>query len=72
MFKGSLKFAIGPSLGIALGGVIIPRLMKPYLYNETYPPILVHATMYLIGGYIVSVLVFMIIGWTKSKLDAER
>ncbi len=71
MLKRALKFAIGPSAGIALGGVIIPRIMFPHLYNETYPPILLHATLYFFGGYIVSSLVFLLIEWIKSRAQSK-
>ena len=54
MLKISLRFAIGPSLGVTLGHVIISRVMYPHLYNKTYPSILEHAGMCLIVGYIVS------------------
>lgn len=67
MFKRALKFAIGPSIGITLGGIIIPRIMFPNLYNETYPPILVQAGLYFVVGYIVSLLVSLLIEWIKSK-----
>ena len=65
MFKRALKFAIGPSIGITLGGIIIPRIMFPNLYNETYPPILVQAGLYFVVGYIVSFLVSLFIEWIK-------
>lgn len=67
MLKRALKFAIGPSIGVTLGGIIIPRIMSPNLYNETYPPILVQAALYFIIAYIISFLVSFFIEWTKSK-----
>ena len=71
MLKRALKFAIGPSVGITLGGVIIPRIMFPNLYNETYPPILLQAGLYFAVGYIVSFLVSMFIEWIKSKAKSK-
>ncbi len=71
MLKRALKFAIGPSIGITLGGVIIPRIMFSKLYNETYPPILVQAGLYLAVGYIVSFLVSLFIEWVKSKFVSK-
>ncbi len=69
MVKQSLKAAIGVSAGITIGGVIIPRIfLFPNLYNETFPPVLVHSLMYFAGSYIVSFLVFLLIEWLKSKL----
>ena len=72
MLKRSLRFAIGPSLGVTLGHVIISRAMYPHLYNETYPSILEHAGMCLIVGYIVSFLASLTIEWVKSKLDGDK
>jgi len=68
MLKRSLKFAIGPSLGVALGHVIISRVIYPHLYNETGSSILGHAGMSLIVSYIVAFLVSLIIEWVRSKL----
>jgi uncharacterized membrane protein len=70
MLKRALKFAIGPSIGITIGGIIIPRIMLSYLYNETYPPIIVQAGLYFIVGYIVSFLVSLLIEWVKLKFDS--
>lgn len=71
MLKRALKFAVGPSIGITLGGIIIPRIMFSNLYNETYPPILVQASMYLIVGYIAAFLVYLFIEWVKSKIHGR-
>ncbi|EHQ91023.1 hypothetical protein DesyoDRAFT_4055 [Desulfosporosinus youngiae DSM 17734] len=68
MFKRALKFAIGPSIGITIGGILIPRIMFSNLYNETYPSILLHASLYFVVGYIVSLLVFLLIEWVKPKI----
>lgn len=71
MLKRSLKFAIRPSLGVTLGGIIIPRITWPHLYNETYPPILVHAGICFIVVYIVFFLISLIFDWVKSKLHGD-
>lgn len=69
MVKRSLKAAIGVSAGMTIGGIIIPRIfLFPKLYNETFPPILVHSIMFFVGSYIVSFLFFLLIEWIKSKL----
>ena len=69
MINRSLKAAIGVSVGITIGGIIIPRLfLFPELYNETFPSIIVHSMMYFIGSYIVSFLFFLLIEWIKSKV----
>lgn len=72
MIKRALKLAIGPSLGITLGGIIIPRMMYPSRYNETYPPILLHVILYLFVGYMVSFLVCLLIEWIKSKTEIKQ
>jgi len=72
MLKRALKFAIGPSVGITIGGIIIPRIMFSNLYNETYPPILVQAGLYFVAGYIVSFLVSLLIEWIKLKLEKSQ
>ena len=72
MLKRALKFAIGPSVGITLGGIIIPRIMFPNLYNETYPPILLQAGLYFVVGYIVSFLVSLLIEWIKLKAESKQ
>lgn len=72
MLKRAFKFAIGPSLGITLGGIIITRIMFSNLYNETYPPILVQAGLYFVVGYIICFLVSLFIEWIKSKLESNQ
>lgn len=71
MLKRALKFAIGPSLGITIGSIIIPRIMFSNLYNETYPPILEQVGLYFVVGYIVSFLVFLLIEWIKLKVKSK-
>lgn len=67
MLKRALKFAIGPSIGITIG-IIIARIMFANLYNETYPSIPLHASLYFVVGYTVSFLVFLFIEWIKLKM----
>jgi len=68
----ALKFAIGPSLGLTIGGIIIPRIMFANRYNQTYPPMLVHAGLYFVTGYIVSCVIFLFIEWVKSKMERNQ
>jgi hypothetical protein len=69
MVKRSLKAAIGVSVGITIGGIIIPRVfMFPHLYNDTYPPILVHSIMYFVVSYVACFLFFLLFEWIKFKL----
>lgn len=72
MLKRAYKFAIGPSIGITIGGIIIPRIMFSSLYNETYPPIFVQAGQYFVVGYIVCFLVSLFIEWIKLKLESKQ
>lgn len=72
MLKRALKFAIGPSVGITLGGIITPRIVFTNLYNETYPPILLQAGLYFAVGYIVSFLVSLLIEWIKLKAESKQ
>lgn len=72
MLKRALKFAVGPSIGVTIGGIIIPRIVFSNIYNKTYPPIFVQAGLYLVAGYIVSFLVSMIIEWIKLKAKSKQ
>jgi len=67
MIKKSLKSAIGVSLGVTIGGCVLPRIFFSNLYNNTWPPIWQQAILYFIAGYAVSFLVYLIINWIKSK-----
>jgi len=67
MLKRALKFAIGPGIGIAVGGTLF-RITNQHLYNETWPPILIQAILYLLVGYVECFVVIMLIEWIKSKL----
>ncbi|WP_069997668.1 hypothetical protein [Cellulosilyticum sp. I15G10I2] len=69
MIEKSLKSAVGTSIGVALGGCILPRFFFRNLYNNTFPPIWKQAILYLIVGYMTSFLVFFIINWVKAKLQ---
>lgn len=69
--KKSVQMASGIGVGTALGGVIIPRIMHPYLYNETYPPLLRHSLFAFVIGFIVSFLIFIFIEGIKSKVKSE-
>ena len=71
MVKKSLKQAIGISVGTAIGGVLLPRLLFPDMFNETYPPIWKQMIIYLAVAYIGSFLVFLLINWIKAKVKPE-
>ncbi|HKM39486.1 MAG TPA: hypothetical protein VJ036_04370 [bacterium] len=65
--RRALKAALGPSFGVVVGGVIFPRLMHSWPYNETYPPLLIHVAIGLVGGYLGSLLVCLVWEWFRSK-----
>jgi hypothetical protein len=67
VLKRALKFAFGPSIGVTIGGVIIPRIM--FSNNEVYPPIFIHASVYFICGYIMSFLISLLFEWIRSKAN---
>lgn len=72
MVKRSLKTAIGVSIGITIGGVIIPKLfLFPDLYNETFTSIFAHSIIYFGSSYSVSFLIFLFIEWIRSKLKSN-
>lgn len=41
-------------------------------YNQTYPPMLVHAGLYFVTGYSVSCVIFLFIEWVKSKMERNQ
>lgn len=67
MVKRALKSAIGVSLGIAAGGTVLPRLLHPYFYNNTYPPLWIHALLNFSIAYISCFLMYLLAEWIKSK-----
>lgn len=71
MIKKSLKSAIWVALGVTFGSVILPRLMSPQLYNETYPSLLLQAFAGFCAGYVASFLVYLLIEYVKSKKKKE-
>jgi len=73
MYKKSVKkiilLAAAIGFGNALGGVVIPRLVRPYLYNETYPSVFLQAFLSFVIGFAVSFLIYIFLSWIKSKLE---
>lgn len=67
MVKRALKSAIGIGVGATLGGVLLPRLLFPAQYNETFPPIWQQVLLYFAVSYAVSFLTYLLIEWLKSK-----
>lgn len=71
MIKKALKSAIGISIGLTFGGVVLPRLMFPEFYNHTYPPLLKQILIYFLFSYAVCFLTSLLINWIKIKLNKE-
>ncbi len=67
MVKRALKSAIGVSLGVAIGGTVLPRLLRPWFYNNTYPPLWIHALLNFSFAYAACFLIYLFAEWIKSK-----
>jgi hypothetical protein len=70
MLKRALKTAIGPSVGIAIGGIAF-RLSYPKLYNETWPNIFVQAVFALAVSYVACFLVNLLIEAVRAKASEK-
>lgn len=73
MIKKTLKsgIVIGTSIGVTIGSIIIPRLLFPWRYNSTFPPIVLHALLSFICAYAGSFLIILLIEWIKLKLKKQ-
>lgn len=71
MTKKALKSAIWVGIAITISGVL-PRLLSPQLYNDTYPPILIQALIHFVAGFVVCFLVYLLIENVKSKSKNEK
>lgn len=67
MIKQAFKRALWVSLGVTIGGVLLPRILFPQRYNATYPPLALHALMYFALGYVVCFLTLWFLSFLKSK-----
>lgn len=67
MVQKALKSAFAVSLGVAIGGTVLPRLLYPLLYNDTYPPLWVHALLNFGAAYLTCFLIDVFTEWIKSK-----
>lgn len=72
VIKRALKSAIGPSIGVVIGGTVLPRTVFPHRYNDTYPPLLAHAGLSLAVMYAVCFLVCLFIEWVKPSFQSNR
>ncbi|WP_296971353.1 MULTISPECIES: hypothetical protein [Tepidanaerobacter] len=70
--KTSIEICYRTKLRNNFGSVIIPRIIFPHLYNETYPPILLQAGLNFVVIYIVSSLVSLLIEWIKSRAQSKQ
>ncbi len=63
----ALKQAVWISLGVTIGGVLLPRLLSSQLYNDSYPPLALHMLLYFVAGYAVCFLTTWLILFVRSK-----
>lgn len=71
MTKKALRTAIGVSIGVVIGGTLIPRLTHPERYNDTYPAILVQALLYLVVSFAGGFLAALLIEFARERLKTE-
>ena len=67
MIRQALKRAFGVSLGVTIGGVLLPRLLWTWRYNATFPPLALHVLLYFVGSFVVCFLVTWLVLFLKSK-----
>lgn len=59
--KVSLVRAIWIASGVVLGAVLLPRLINPEMYNETYAILLKHCLFAFFVSYAASAIVYFLI-----------
>lgn len=72
MVKKAFNLAVGTSFGVTCGGTVLPRILHPWRYNSTYPPILTHALFSFVITFAAAFVIGLFIEWIKSKLENER
>ena len=72
MIKKAAKQAIGVSIGCTLGGAVLPRLLMPQNYNDTWPTLWWHAVTVFVVCYGASLAVFLLIGWLGAKWNRKK
>lgn len=70
MMKRACKQAITPALGVVAGNVIW-RATHPYLYNETWPPMQIHALYQFAIMYVVCAAVYLLVDWIRLKTKSD-
>lgn len=71
MIKKALKDAMGVSIGVTIGSVIIPRIAFPHLYNHTWPSIEKQSILYFVILYVACFGIYLSIEWIKSKIHSK-
>ncbi len=66
MLSKALNQAFSVSVGLTIGGVLLPRLLGEWGYNISYPPLALHLPMYFAASYIVCFITAWPILFLKS------
>lgn len=67
MVKKVFKQALWMSLGVTIGGVLLPRLLNGWRYNDSYPPLALHILVCFFAGCIVCFLTAWLMLFLKSR-----
>ena len=72
MMKKTAKQAVGVGIRCTLGGAVLPRLLLPQNYNDTWPPLLQYTMTSFVICYGASFAVLLLINWVKAKRDTKK
>ena len=72
MMKKTAKQAVGVGIRCTLGGAVLPRLLLPQNYNDTWPPLLQYTMTSFVICYGASFAVLLLINWVKAKRDNKK
>ncbi len=68
MLKQAAKTAAAIGVGVALGSAVLPRMLSPHLYDESFPPIWAQAAIHFAVVFAVCLLLNLLIQFVKKKL----
>ncbi len=66
MLSKALHQAFGVSVGVTIGGVLLPRLLNAEGYDLSYPPLMLHLPMYFAASFVVCFITAWLILFLKS------